>query len=156
SSSNELVVVDFGLAHRPGSDEPRLTRAGMILGTPSYMSPEQIVGDVQAIGPGCDIYSLGVILYELLTVVLPFKGSITFVLGQILFAEPEPPSRRRAGLDARLEAICLKAMAKQASERYTSMAEFAAAFTEYLRGGDIAALPSSPQNVAGAAPEPQH
>ena len=76
------------------------------------MSPEQAFGDVETIGPGCDIYSLGVIMYELLTGRVPFEGPEAFVLGQILFVEPAPPSTYRSDLDPQLEAICLKAIAK--------------------------------------------
>jgi formylglycine-generating enzyme required for sulfatase activity len=129
----EPVIVDFGLAHCDNPEQARLTRSGEVMGTPAYMAPEQIRGDLREIGPACDIYALGVILYELLTGRLPFHGSGLAVAGQILTETPLPPSRHRPGLDPRTEAICLRAMAKQAEDRYTSMAELAADLTDYLQ-----------------------
>ncbi len=87
----EPVVIDFGLAWWSVPDESRLTKSGTVLGTPHYMSPEQVNGDVRLMGPGCDIYSLGVVLYELLTGRRPFDGSLASVLGKILFFEPPRP-----------------------------------------------------------------
>jgi predicted Ser/Thr protein kinase len=74
-AQREPVIVDFGLARRDDPDDVRLTRSGQVLGTIGYMAPEQLRGDPGAIGPACDIYALGVILYELLTGRLPFRGS---------------------------------------------------------------------------------
>jgi serine/threonine protein kinase len=121
----EPVVIDFGLAWWYVAGETRLTKTGTVLGTPHYMSPEQVNGDARSMGPGCDIYSLGIVLYELLTGRLPFEGSLASVLGKILFFEPPPPSTHRPDLDPRLEAICIKAMAKEINERYLTMVQMA-------------------------------
>ena len=125
NSRRELIIMDFGLAWRLGSSDERLTKTGMVLGTPAYMSPEQLSGNAEALGPRCDIYSLGVIMYELLTACRPFSGQEAVILGQILFIEPAPPSGHRPDLDAQIEAICLKAMAKRPEERYATMDELA-------------------------------
>jgi formylglycine-generating enzyme required for sulfatase activity/tRNA A-37 threonylcarbamoyl transferase component Bud32 len=129
----EPIVMDFGLARRDQTAEARLTKDGTLLGTPAYMAPEQVRGEARALGPSCDIYALGVIFYKLLTGRLPFEGSVLNVLGKILTEEPPRPSEYRPDLDPRLEAICLKAMAKKGDDRYASMAELAAALTELLR-----------------------
>jgi hypothetical protein len=128
----EPVIMDFGLARRGGSDD-RLTRVGAVLGTPAYMAPEQARGRLGDMGPGCDVYSLGVILYELLCRRLPFTGDAVAILSQVLIDPPPPPSGHCPDLDPRLEAICLKALAKKPAERYRSMAEFAAALAGYLK-----------------------
>src|SRR5262249_44134043 len=91
SKGQEPVIVDFGLAHRADPSDVRVTRTGQVLGTLGYMSPEQIRGERAEIGPACDIYALGVILYELLTGELPFRGSGPAVAGQILVQAPPPP-----------------------------------------------------------------
>ena len=87
----EPVIVDFGLAHRDNPEEQRLTKSGQVMGTLGYMAPEQIRGDLKQIGPACDIYALGVILYELLTGRLPFNGSGLAIAGQILTADAVAP-----------------------------------------------------------------
>jgi serine/threonine protein kinase len=133
NKSGEPVIVDFGLARRANQDE-QLTQVGMILGTPCYMPPEQVRGDIDAMGPAADIYSLGVIMYQLLTGLLPFEGERWAVLDQIMVDEPPPPSRRRVDVDPALESICSKAMAKQIKHRYGSMGALAEVLTDYLRG----------------------
>ena len=130
----EPVVMDFGLARSTtGGEESQNTHPGKILGTPSYMSPEQVVDDLDQLGPGTDIYSLGVVLYELLTGRVPFEGSVWHVLVQIQSQTPEPPSAFRHELDAQLDAICLRAMAKRAVDRYDTMQEFGNALARWLK-----------------------
>jgi hypothetical protein len=154
----EPVVMDFGLARRPAADEERLTRPGALLGTPAYMAPEQVYGDGDAIGPACDIYSLSVLLYELLTGRPPFEGSLGEIMVKVYQEEPPPPSAHRPGLDSRLEAICLKGMAKKVEDRYGSMTELAQALGQYLQavGAPAADLPgpplAAPTRRAGPAP----
>jgi hypothetical protein len=129
----EPILMDFGLARRTGGGDPRLTLCDAALGTPAYMPPEQVSGHLGATGPASDVYSLGVMLYELVTGRLPFHGGAKSMLAQVLMDEPPPPSAVRPDLDPRLEAICRKAMAKKVEDRYASMAELAAALTESLR-----------------------
>jgi hypothetical protein len=135
--TGEPVVMDFGLARpaTPAGDEEQLTATGVVLGTPAYLAPEQIGADSEAQTPLCDIYSLGVMLYEMLTGRLPFQGRIQNILREVLIHDPPPPSRFCAGLDSRLEAICLKAMARDAQARFASMEQFAQALEECLRDG---------------------
>jgi serine/threonine protein kinase len=122
------IVMDFGLARRV-DDEVLYTRPGSLLGTPAYMSPEQVEGDPAAIGHATDIYSLGVVLFQMLTGRLPFQGSLTSVLRQIGEADPPRLSTLNPSLgeDSPLERICLKMMAKAPPDRFASMAEVVAA-----------------------------
>ena len=157
----EPVIVDFGLARRNNPQEQRSTESGQIMGTLGYMAPEQIRGDLKEIGPACDIYALGVILYEMLTGRLPFQGSGLAVAGQILTQAPLPPSTHRSDVDPALEAICLKAMAKAVGDRYASMAELAAALTRFIHslsaGKTPPALdgpPASSSPTSGNRPQP--
>ncbi len=136
AADGEPVVMDFGLAKRVvdvDRNEVRLTRDGGLLGTPSYMAPEQVKGEVSAIGPATDIYSLGVMLFEMLTGRTPFTGGMTVVIGQILTAPAPPVKEFRPDVDSRLDAICRKAMAKEPADRFSSMAELANALGYYLK-----------------------
>lgn len=143
----EPIVMDFGLARRTQSGDERITQSGSVMGSPAYMSPEQVRGDVDSVGPSSDIYSLGVILYELLTQRLPFNGDSMALLSQVLLDEPPPPTKFRSELDPGLERICLKAMAKKPEDRYASMADLAADLQGHLRGTSPA-VAATPQPAA--------
>lgn len=128
------VIMDFGLARRTTTNDIRVTQGGQMIGTPAYMSPEQVEGDVELMGPRSDIYSLGVILYELVTGRLPYQGSVASVLAQIMKAEPTPPAQFRSGLNPELQAICLKMMAANPDHRYATVAEANRDLTALLKG----------------------
>jgi formylglycine-generating enzyme required for sulfatase activity/predicted Ser/Thr protein kinase len=134
----EPVIMDFGLAQqiRPG-EELRLTQTGMILGSPAYMSPEQVEGDPTKVGPAADQYGLGVILYELLTGQVPFVGSLASVMGQIVSKEPTPPSRYCPDLDPRIDAVCLKMLAKNPADRFPSLSAVADELAAIVRNPAI-------------------
>jgi serine/threonine protein kinase len=119
------VLMDFGLARRADIGPALLTQEGEVLGTPAYMPPEQVTGDVNAMGPACDVYSLGILLYQLLTGTTPFKGDLLALLSQITVDDPPPPSAHRPDLDPRLDAACLRALAKRPADRWPSMGAFA-------------------------------
>ena len=159
------VVMDFGLAKRVADADPaeaKLTRDGGVVGTPSYMSPEQVRGDQSAVGPATDVYALGVMLFEMLTGRTPYAGSLGVVLGQIL-AAPVPPLREfRPGADERLEAICRTAMAKKPADRFPSMAAVAEALDAYLapaidpHQGEVNVVLAESAPATAAAPVAQH
>jgi serine/threonine protein kinase/tetratricopeptide (TPR) repeat protein len=118
------VLVDFGL----GLDESRAggSELGIISGTPAYMAPEQVAGAAHRIDGRTDIYSLGVVLYEMLCGRLPFRASNTGeLLRQVRDDEPQPPRQLRREIPAELERVCLKALAKRLHDRYTTATDFA-------------------------------
>jgi len=134
-------IADFGLARRM-EDQSHLTQDGTILGTPSYMAPEQASGNPSAIGPLSDVYSLGAILYELLTGRPPFKGATVWeVIQQVRSAEPVPPSQLQAGVPADLETICLKCLQKSPDKRYESAQLLAEDLQRHIRNEPILARP---------------
>lgn len=153
TAGGEPILMDFGLARRGDDSDVRLTQQGAVLGTPAYMAPEQARGDSDSVGPACDIYSLGVLLYELLTRRLPFTGETFALLARVLSEPPTPPSRHRPEIDAKIEAICLKAMAKEPAQRYPSMADFAAALGQYLHHAEPLSLADT-QTYAPVAMQP--
>jgi hypothetical protein len=128
------IVADFGIAFLIDVNELRLTASENIPGTPPYLSPEQASGE-RELTPASDIFSLGVILYELLTGTKPFHGAnVRALLNQIVEASPPPLEERRPGISPALSSICARAMAKQPGERYASMSAFALDLERFLAG----------------------
>lgn len=137
-------VSDFGLSKvldDQAMEQP--TRTGSILGTPAYMSPEQARAEVTQIGPASDIYSIGTILYELLTGRPPFQGTTPIqVIQQIVHEEAIAPSRLKKGLPKPVELICLKCMAKSPTQRYANCAELLSDLQNCIAGKPIQARPA--------------
>jgi serine/threonine-protein kinase len=134
-------ITDFGLARHFGREES-LTVSGARVGTPSYMSPEQAAGKSGAVGPAADVYSLGAILYELLTGRPPFRAeSAAATVLQVIHQEPAPPSRLNGKVPRDLETICLKCLHKDPRRRYASAAALADDLRRYMEGRPILARP---------------
>lgn len=138
-SNGTLKITDFGLAKE---GDAGTTATGEVLGTPSYMAPEQAAGKVKEIGPAADIYALGAILYELLTARPPFKGATAWdTLQMVTGAEPVPPSQFQAKIPRDLETICLKCLQKDPARRYSSAQALAEDLQRFSAGEPIVARP---------------
>jgi WD40 repeat protein len=132
-------VADFGLARH---ERPELTATGAVMGTPSYMAPEQAAGQNQAVGPAADVYALGAILYECLTGRPPFRGDSDLeTLQQVASAEPVPPRRLRPTVPRDLDTVCLKCLEKEPARRYATAGELADELARYRRGEPVRARP---------------
>ena len=133
------IIMDFGLARRQREGEVELTQSGAVIGSPSYMAPEQVEARHHEVGPATDVYAMGVMLYQMVTGKKPFEGSMASVFGQIVSRMPDAPSKLRPELPAALDRICLKAISKLPSDRHATAAEFASDLSRLLEAlGDEA------------------
>jgi len=137
-------ITDFGLAKRLEMDDGH-THTGQVMGTPSYMAPEQARGDTKTVGPPADIYALGAMLYEMLTGRPPFKGTSAMeTVKLVIDVEPVAPSRVQFRVPRDLETICLKCLQKEPRKRYATAKELAEDLNSYLFGEPIRARRTLP------------
>jgi tRNA A-37 threonylcarbamoyl transferase component Bud32 len=138
-SDDQPHVTDFGLAKKIGGDSKQ-TRTGSVLGTPSYMAPEQAAGKVHELGPACDVYGLGAVLYELVTGRPPFQSETPLdTILHVLEREPVPPRLLNPKIEHDLETICLKCLEKEPQNRYASAEALACDLERFLKGDAISA-----------------
>ncbi len=141
-------IADFGLAKRLDS-QAHATLTGEVVGTPSYMAPEQAAGHASSAGPAADIYALGAILYECLTGKPPFKGpTVVDTVLKVLYEEPVRLTRHQPTCPRDLETICLKCLEKQPGKRYLTAEALAEDLRRFRRGAPVLARPVGPQERA--------
>ena len=139
TTDGQPKVTDFGLAKHERAD---LTETGAVLGTPSYMAPEQAFGDRRPVSPATDVYSLGAILYELLTGHPPFRGATSLeTLEQVRTQEVVPPIQLQPRTPTDLNTLCLKCLRKEPHRRYSTAGEFADDLRRFLDGKPVLARP---------------
>ncbi len=144
----EVKITDFGLAKQMQTTESRAgvgpMRTGAVMGTPSYIAPEQASGRAASVGPSADVYSLGAILYELLTGRPPFRGETPLdTVLQVMSDDPIPPRRLQPKVPRDLETICMKCLEKERNKRYATAAELSDDLQRYLKSEPIFARPVS-------------
>jgi tetratricopeptide (TPR) repeat protein len=141
TADGTLKISDFGLAKHLDDDSWK-THSGVIMGTPSYMAPEQAAGHVREVGPLTDVYALGAILYELLTGRPPFRAATMLeTLDQVRTQEPVPPRRLQPNVPRDLETICLKCLQKEPQKRYASALELAEDVERFRKNEPIRGRP---------------
>jgi WD40 repeat protein/tRNA A-37 threonylcarbamoyl transferase component Bud32 len=142
TADGRLKITDFGLAKK--LDERGTTQTGDVMGTPSYMAPEQAGGQVADVGPATDIYALGAILYELITGRAPFRAATPLdTLRQVVSDDPVAPSRLQPKTPRDLETVCLKCLQKEPHKRYATALELADDLMRFRTGESIRARPVS-------------
>ncbi|MDQ3660137.1 MAG: Stk1 family PASTA domain-containing Ser/Thr kinase [Actinomycetota bacterium] len=151
TSTGQTKVTDFGIARALGHGEQTMTQTGMVIGTASYLSPEQAQGN--PVDPRSDIYSLGCVLYEMLTGRVPFAGDTPLSIAyKHVREEAQPPSRLNSDVPAELDAIALKALAKNPDNRYASADEMREDLQRFLSGQKVLATPLLNEATTVAAP----
>lgn len=145
NAANQVKIIDFGLAR--SAQQQEMTATGLILGTPEYMAPEQVSG--KKVDERADIYSLGIILYELFTGRVPFSGESPISVGfQQIKDAPAKPTLLNAQIPVEVETVILKALEKDPERRYRSVAELRRALENAQRAQPSAALPAQEQGVS--------
>jgi hypothetical protein len=152
-ANGQPKVLDFGMAHAALADETRMTSAGQVLGTIAYMPPEALFGEAEQAEARGDIYSLGVIAYELLSGQLPYpelsRSSLVDAIRRVRASTPRPLGEVLPAARGDVETIVMKALAPEAGQRYASAAEFASDIERHLAGLAIAARPPTPGYLLG-------